>query len=62
MPCAECVPKCSRLLNPGALFVQFLTPGEVPIAPPSQGGSARFKSVGPVNRAPKPIQADGVKS
>jgi hypothetical protein len=40
MPCAECVPKCSRLLNPGALFVQVLTPGEVQIAPPSQGGGA----------------------
>jgi hypothetical protein len=59
---AECVPKTAPTSYAQALFVQVVMPEKVPIAPPSQGGSARFKSLGPVNRAPKPIQADGVKS
>jgi len=56
--CAQTVPTS----YPQALFVQVGMPEEVPIVPSSQGGSARSKSLGPVNRAPKPIQADGVKS
>jgi hypothetical protein len=56
--CAQTTPTS----YPEASFALVTTLEEVPMAPPSQGGSARFKSLGPVNRAPKPIQADGVKS
>jgi hypothetical protein len=60
--CAECVPNDSEPLSRMRRFAQVSMPEKVLTAPPSQGGSARFKSLGPVNRAPKPIQADGVKS
>jgi hypothetical protein len=59
---AECVPKRTQLTTPEAWFAQILRLEEAPTASPSQGGSARLKSLGPVNRAPKPIQAAGVKS
>jgi hypothetical protein len=65
---ARAAPLCRMCAKPprpphsDAPLAQVLTPGDVSIAPPSQGGSARFKSLGPVNRAPKLIQADGVKS